>query len=374
MTRRILFILVMVAVLGIAIAGVSVLHQKLRRNREAQLASRYLTEFSSLEPIDVHTHIYRVSPDFSAMLDRLHTRVLDILYVDDTDPYLRSLPTERSDAFGFVNSASGHARLCTTFDPFAVKDASSAKQAVAALNQDFAHGAVAAKMWKNVGMEILDQSGKFVLPDDPRFEEIYRDLASQHKTLIIHAGDPDEAWGMQSPWGFVSKYYDSNPQWNMALKPGAPKRKDILDAVDRVLVRHPDLHVIGAHFGSLEDHLDELAPRLDRYPNFAVDTAARVRRLVFQPNDKVRSFILKYQDRILYGTDLHVFPGKPEEAAPFLWERQYALDWRYFATNDNFEYQGHKTQGLQLPREVLKKIYHDNAVRWIPGLEDRAAQ
>lgn len=374
MTRRILFILVAVAVVGIATAAVSVLNEKLRRHRELQLTTRYLTEFSSLEPIDVHTHIYRGSPDFPAMLDRLHLRVLDILYVDDTDSYLRSLDTERNDALSFVNSTAGHARLCTTFDPFAVKDASSAKQAVAALNQDFARGAVAAKIWKNVGMETLDQSGKFVLPDDPRFEEIYRDLASQHKTLIIHAGDPDEAWGMQSPWGFVSKYYDSNPQWNMTLKPGALKRKDILDAVDRVLVRHPDLRVIGAHFGSLEDHLDELAPRLDRYPNFAVDTAARVRRLVFQPNDKVKAFILKYQDRILYGTDLHVFPGKPEEAAPSLWEKQYALDWRYFATNDTFEYQGHKAQGLQLPREILKKICHDNAVRWIPGLEDRAAQ
>ena len=374
MKRRYLFIVVAVAALGIGIMAMSALREKLRHDRESQLTTKYLTEFSSLEPIDVHTHIYRGSPDFSAMLDRLHLRVLDILYVDDTDSYLRSLDAERSDAVSFVNSTSGHARLCTTFDPFAVKEAASAKQAVAALNQDFAQGAVAAKMWKNVGMEILDQSGRFVLPDDPRFEEVYRDLAAQHKTLIIHAGDPDEAWGMQSPWGFVSKYYDSNPQWNMALKPGVPKRKDILDAVDRVLIRHPDLRVVGAHFGSLEDHLDELTPRLDRYPNFAVDTAARVRRLVFQPSDKVRAFILKYQDRILYGTDLHAFRGKPEEAAPPLWEKQYALDWRYLATNDTFEYQGHQTQGLQLPLEVLKKIYHDNPVRWIPGLEDRTAQ
>jgi len=249
-----------------------------------------------------------------------------------------------------------------------VKNAASAKASVASLNQDFARGAIAAKIWKNVGMEILDQSGKYVMPDDPRFEEIYLDIAAHHKTLIIHAGDPDEAWGGQSPWGFVSKYYDSNPQWNMSLKRGAPKRKDILDAVDRVLARHPDLRVVGAHFGSLEDHLDELAPRLDRYPNFAVDTAARVRRLVYQPTDQVRAFILKYQDRILYGTDLHIFPGKAEESSPSTWEKQYTFDWRYFATGDTFEYQGHKTQGLQLPHEVLKKIYHDNAVRWIPGI------
>jgi predicted TIM-barrel fold metal-dependent hydrolase len=368
---RYIFIIAIVAVLAIVIVAVSFFHERLRRNRESQLAARYLSAFRSLDPIDAHTHVFRASPDFSAMLARLDVRVLDILYVDDTDSYLRTLDTERNDALSFINSASGRVRLCTTFDPFAVKDAASAKQAVAALNQDFARGAVATKMWKNVGMEIVDQSGKYVLPDDPRFEEIYRDLAAQNKTLIIHSGDPDEAWGVQSPWGFVSKYYDSNPQWNMALKPAAPKRRDILDAVDRVLVRHSDLRVIGAHFGSLEDHLDELAPRLERHPNLAVDTAARVRRLVFQPNDKVRAFILKYQDRILYGTDLHVFPVKPGESTPASWEKQYALDWRYFATGDTFDYQGHKTQGLQLPREVLKKIYHDNAVRWIPGFEDR---
>ena len=91
MTRRILFILVAVALVGIATAAVSVLNEKLRRHRELQLTTRYLTEFSSLEPIDVHTHIYRGSPDFPAMLDRLHLRVLDILYVDDTDSYLPSV-------------------------------------------------------------------------------------------------------------------------------------------------------------------------------------------------------------------------------------------------------------------------------------------
>ena len=375
MKRRSLFIIIAaVAVAGIAITEISTLHDKLRRNRELQLGSRYLTDLSSLEPIDAHTHIFQGSPDFSAMLTRLHVHVLDILYVDDTDPYLRSLETQRTDALNFVSSNPGHAKLCTSFNPFDVRNADSAKTAVHDLHKDFARGAVAAKIWKNVGMEIVDQSGKYVLPDDPRFEEIYRDLAAQNKTLIIHAGDPDEAWGIQSPWGFASKYYDSNPQWNMALKRGAAKPKDILDAVDRVLMRHPDLRVIGAHFGSLEDHLDELAPRLDRYPNFAVDTAARFRRLVFQPNDQVRAFILKYQDRILYGTDLHRFPNRADNFDPSSWERQYTLDWRYLATSDTFDYQGHQTQGLDLPREVLRKIYHDNAIRWIPGLEDRSGQ
>ena len=51
-----------------------------------------------------------------------------------------------------------------------------------------------------------------------------------------------------------------------------------------------------------------------------------------------------------------------------MWELQYTRDWRYFATDDSFEYLGHKVEGLNLPRSVLKKLYHDNAVHWIPGV------
>lgn len=374
MKRRYILSIAIVAVVAIAIAGISVRREKLQQKRMAELNANILATFASLEPVDAHTHIFRSSPDFKALLARLHVQVLDILYVDDTDSYLRSLDMQRNDAWNFAGSDREHTRLCTTFDPFAVKNPASAKAAVAALNQDFARGAVAAKIWKNVGMEIKDESGKYVLPDDPRFEEIYRDLEAQHKTLIIHAADPDEAWGIVSPWGFVSKYYDANPQWNMKNKPGAPSKQEILDAVGRILVRHPQLRVIGAHFGSLEDHLDQLAPMLDRYPNFAVDTAARFRRLVFQPNNQVRKFILKYQDRILYGTDLHNFPDRSEGSDPSVWERQYVLDWRYLASSDGFDYQGHRSQGLDLSREVLRKIYHENAIRWIPGLEDRSGQ
>jgi len=359
-----------VGVLGIAAALVLARHGKPAHDHPPILSDRALAEFTSLEPIDAHTHIFRSSSAFTGMLDHLHMHILDILYVDDTDSYLTSIEQQRKDAFSFLESNSGHVQLCTTFDPFRIRDKNFAKNAISALNADFAHGAVAAKIWKNVGMEIVDPSGKYVTPEDPRFEDIYRDIAAHNKTLILHVADPDEAWGIPSPWGFISKYYDANQQWNMTRKPGVPRKKDLLDATDRVLARHPDLRVIGAHFGSLEDHLDELAPRLDRYPNFAVDTAARVRRLVFAPRGQVRSFFLKYQDRILYGTDLHSFPTTDAGSTPSTWENQYSLDWRYFATDDTFEYQGHQTQGLKLPREVLKKLYHDNATRWIPDLEN----
>ena len=135
-----------------------------------------------------------------------------------------------------------------------------------------------------------------------------------------------------------------------------------------MLALNPKLRVVGAHLGSMEDDLDGLGKRLDRYPNFAVDTAARVVHLVVIPSDRVRAFILKYQDRIVYGTDLVFLGGQTSEVALKEWEDQYARDWHYFSTRATFDYDGHKTRGLGLPPAVLRKLYHANAVHWFPGI------
>jgi predicted TIM-barrel fold metal-dependent hydrolase len=353
-----------------AAAGSFELH-RLRRIRQQPwtLSGTRLTAFASLDPIDAHVHAFENSPELIQTLQRLRVRVLDILYVDDQNSYLKAIEAERMGARDFISSSQGHALLCTTFDPFRFYRARSPKQTIDELNNDFAHGAVAAKIWKNIGMEIRDASGKYIMPDDPRLEPVYKDITAQGKTLIIHAADPADAWGRKNPWGLVVKYYETNPQWNMAIKSGAPQKEEILNAVDRVLAAHPDMRVIGAHFASTEDHLEGLAERLDRYPNFAIDTAARIRRVAVQPRDQVRDFFLKYQDRILYGTDVHFFPGDDASSTARSWENEYALDWRYFSTDDTFQYRDQAIRGLKLPIPVLKKIYHDNAVRWLPGIK-----
>ena len=338
------------------------------RNQPAVFSGASLVEFASLDPIDAHTHISQTGPAFVAMLQRLHIHVLDILYVDDTTPYRASMEPQKQDALKFIHSSSGHAQLCTTFDPFQLSAPNFSAHAIAGLNEDFEHGAVAAKIWKNIGMEIKDGSGRYLMPDDPRLQPIYRDIAAHHKTLITHSAEVDDAWDAGHREPSSAKYFAENPFWDMSGKPGAPDKKSVLQARDHLLAMNPDLRVIGAHFGCMEGNLDELASRLDSYPNFAVDTAARVRRLVLQPREKVRSFILKYQDRILYGTDLHFYAANTDQEISQLWERQYARDWRYFSTDDTFEYEGHQVEGLSLPRPVLQKLYHDNAVRWIPGI------
>jgi predicted TIM-barrel fold metal-dependent hydrolase len=332
---------------------------------ESASAKAELQALAALEPIDTHTHVAKGDADFYAMLDRLHMHILDILLVDDHEEYRKSLGPQLRDALRVVHDSHGHAALCTSIDPFQFGQPDFPNRAIRGLDRDFADGAVAVKIWKNIGMELKDQDGHYVLADNPAFEPIYRDIQAHNKTLVAHQAEPDEAWAPPNPNGLDYSYYKENPVWDMYEKPAAPKKQEILDARDHLLAMNPKLRVVGAHLGSLEDGLGR---RFDRYPNFATDTAARVVHLAVQPSDKVRAFILKYQDRLVYGTDLGVAKSGSIPDAIKQWEDQYARDWRYFATRDTFDYEGHKTQGLGLPPEVLRKLYHANAVHWIPGI------
>jgi predicted TIM-barrel fold metal-dependent hydrolase len=328
----------------------------------------YLKALSQLKPIDAHTHILKSSQALVAMLDRWKLHVLDILVPDDKDASRGTLDEQRAEVFAFVHAAHGHASLCTSFDPFAFSNSDFLKNTIAGLNDDFAHGAIAVKVWKNVGMELKDKSGHYVLVDDPRLEPIFKDISAHGKTLIAHQAEPDVAWGPPDPKALDNSYYAEHPEWDMQKIPDAPKKNLVLASRDHLLALNPELRVVGAHLGSMEASVDFIAERFDRYPNFAIDTAARVPHLTLQPPEKVRAFLIKYQDRVLYGTDIDLLKGGDVESTIREWETQLALDWRYFSTSDRFDYQGRTVQGLHLPATVLRKLYHDNAVRWIPGI------
>ena len=255
-----------------------------------------------------------------------------------------------------------------TEPPFKLEQPDFSKQVIKQLDWDFAEGAVAVKIWKNIGMEIRRSNGKFVMPDDSVFEPIYMDIASHNKTMIAHLAEPDQAWLPPDPNHPYSRYYQENPQWNMYLHPDHPSKAAILAARDHILAENPNLRVVGAHLGSMEADVDEIAKHFDRYPNFAVDTAARMESLMLQPPEKVRSFLIKYQDRVVYGTDLGLRPGQNTQMAIDEWEATYVRDWKYLAGAESTDQAGHKVRGLSLPKDVLRKLFHDNAVHWFPGV------
>ena len=336
-------------------------------------SNQELQEFTALDPIDTHTHAYTSNPDLFAMLDRLNLHILDIVIVVDNDKTHATWTNffrVRKAAWGAVHNSAGHASLCTTFDPYKFNQPDFSKNAVREINRDFAQGAVAVKIWKNIGMEIKDAKGNYILPDNPVFGPIYKDIAAHHKTLIAHVADPNTIWEPPNPTSPDYSYYMEHPEWYMYNKHHAASKERILLARDHLLEENPNLRVVGAHLGSMEANFNQLAQRLDRYPNFAVDLAARMPYMMLQPRADIIAFVTKYQDRLIYATDNEFFPTDNAQKTALVWEDQYANDWRFLATNDMLVEQssGRKVQGLALPQSVLRKLYHDNAVKWFPGI------
>ncbi|HWE85827.1 MAG TPA: amidohydrolase family protein [Terracidiphilus sp.] len=338
---------------------------------QGSFTSAELKLFAALDPIDTHAHVFVTDPAFVSMLKRLNMHLLDITLDDDRNPLLANLPLEIHRAQEFVRASDGYASLCTSFDPFPFQQPGFAQQATSQINQNFAQGAIAVKIWKNIGMEIKDSRGRYLMPDDPVFEPIYRDIAAHHKTLIAHLAEPDSCWKPLDPASPDDWYYTHHPEWHMYGKPGAPSKAEILRARDHILEQNPHLRMVGAHLGSMESDFTELGEHFDRYPNFAVDMAARMPYVMMLPRDRAIAFLTKYQDRLIYATDLDYGPGENSRETIATWERAYARDWRFLATSEWVEYLGKKYQGLNLPRPILEKLYHANAVHWFPGILSR---
>jgi predicted TIM-barrel fold metal-dependent hydrolase len=335
--------------------------------------ARLLRDFARIEPIDTHVHIYKNDPALNALVERLNLRAVNICVIDDRDPDFRDLEPQRTQVLQVRKSTGGRLAFCTTFRPYAFEEPGFRERAIRQLNGDFAQGALAVKIYKVMGMEMKSKAGKWVMPDDAAFEPIYRDIAEHHRTMIAHLAEPDSCWQAPNPASPDFRYYKEHPGEYAFLHPEWPAKAAILAARDRLVSANPDLRVVGAHLGSMESNVEDIARRFDSYPNFAVDMAARLPYFMIQPHDKVRAFLLKYQDRVLYATDLVVEPRAKTGDTLAEFRRTYARDWKFLATSGEVEYLGRTYRGLALPRPVLRKIFHDNAVHWFPGIMESAA-
>jgi predicted TIM-barrel fold metal-dependent hydrolase len=197
------------------------------------------------------------------------------------------------------------------------------------------------------------------------------------KTVMGHLGEPKNCWLPLSEMTVNNdrRYFENNPQYHMYLHPEYPSYDDQINARDRFVERHPKMRFVGAHLGSLEWDVDELAKRLDKFPNMAVDVAARVPHIQFQSlldREKVRNFLIRYQDRIIYATDADVTERSNPDTVKANVHNTWMMDWKYFATDQimTVEEVNGEFQGLQLPREVIDKLYRYNAIRWFRMNDD----
>jgi hypothetical protein len=319
------------------------------------------------ERIDSHLHIHRPAPALFAALEKVNWRCLSICVsheiADEPSP-LEELIAKTSE---LSRATKGRVAWASTFDARGFEGKEFSERVNSGLERTFQDGAIAVKIWKNVGMGIKAKSGEWVLPDHKAFTPVLETIQKAGRTLIAHLAEPDGAWMPLGPSNSENGYYSGHPEWHMLNRPGAQPKDAILAARDHVLARHPKLRVVGCHLGSDEEHLDRLAKRLDTYPNFAVDAAARVRYFMSGDREQVRQFLLKYQDRVLYATDFTLDQGDDERAAAGL-DRTHNQDWSFFATGNVIESRRGSLKGLDLPEPVVRKIFHENALHWIPGL------
>jgi len=244
------------------------------------------------------------------------------------------------------------------------------KQAIAQIKVGLGKGAVGVKIWKNVGMELQDEEGRFVMVDDEVFTPLMHFLEEHQIPLLGHLGEPKNCWLPIDEMTVTSdkEYFSGHSQYHMYLHREYPSYQQQLKARDAMLAKHPDLIFVGAHLASIEWSVDELAEWLDTFPNTVVDLAERVCHLQHQAAEdhkKVKEFVEAYQDRIIYGSD-QIDDGskKPEEIKNELltkWKQEYD-----FFANDNLQKAWNVQQpfyGLGLREEILKKIFCSNARR-----------
>jgi len=340
-----------------------------------------------MKRIDAHCHVIADHPDSRAMLDSLGLRILDIAL--GTDP----LGKWRSDALNGsealvrnVQAGPAHCGWVTAFDEPRFGDAGWADSVLAGLVRDFARGAVGVKVWKNIGLTVQSPDGSLVLPDNPVFEPVYTWMENQGKTLVIHVGESLAAWVPIDPRNPHEQRYLRNPGGRPMAKPGIPSHAELIRARDNIMERHPRLRVVGCHLGSLEHDIREVAKRLDRYPNFAVDTAARALDLASQDPGEVREFFAKYRGRILWGVDLFSWVTDAYVVKPHSgmledernWSvgeltRRWSEEFAFYESTGELELKAWeekpwRVQGLGLSGKTLSDFYLDAALRWYPGL------
>lgn len=321
--------------------------------------------------IDCHAHLLGDHPAVAEMLDELNLEVVNICVSRDTAGQWRH---QVGEYIRITESYPGRYGWCTAFDMPTFDDARYAERVIEGLDRDFAAGAVACKVWKNIGMELKDPAGRFVMPDDPVFQPIFAHLARIGRPLVMHVAEPLACWQPLEPDNPHYGYYSRWPKWHMFGRPEYPGHADIIDARDRLMERHPALTVIGAHLASLEYDVREIARRMDRYPNFVADTSARILDLSLQNRQRVRQFFIDYADRLLFGTDIvsrKSFAGMADDervqAIAALRER-YLAEQAFFETDRIVVIRGREVRGLDLPPEVAEKLFTTNSRRWIPGL------
>ncbi|HEY3443423.1 MAG TPA: amidohydrolase family protein [Paludibaculum sp.] len=311
--------------------------------------------------VDVHNHQrFPMPPEgyqkLVADMDALNLRVM----VNLSGGFGERLKTAVSSSRA---AAPGRFVVFANLDFSDIDNPAYAQRAAAQLEQDVKNGAAGLKFFKNFGMDLKDTRGERIHIDDPRFNLVFQTCARLKIPVLIHTADPHQFWLPVDK--FNERWLELNEMPGRRRDPAKNASWDTLIGEQHNLFRrHPRTTFINAHLGWLGGDLARLGKLMDECPNMNTEIGAVLAELGRQPR-AARAFFLKYQDRILMGKDT----WNPVE---------YHTYFRVLETADEyFDYyrKRHafwKMYGLDLPDDVLRKLYFKNALRLIPGIDSAA--
>ncbi|WP_239985762.1 amidohydrolase family protein [Arenibacter hampyeongensis] len=307
--------------------------------------------------IDVHGHQYQMpTQDLSPLIadmDKLNLGIMVNLSGGSGDRIKKSLENIKNH---YPNRFAVFANV--DFD--GVGNPGWAEKAVAQLEADIKNGAKGLKVYKSLGLRDTDSSGKRLAIDDDRIGAIWDKCAELGVPVLIHSADPKPFW---------DEVNSDNERW-LELKTH-PRRKrsatdpasweQIIGEQHSMFKKHPKTKFINAHMGWYANDLGTLGKLMDEMPNMYVGIGAIIAELGRQPKN-AHNFFVKYQDRVLFGKD----SWKPEEFPTYF--RVLESDDEYFPYHKKY-HAFWAMYGMDLPDEVLKKLYYKNALNLIPGLD-----
>ena len=247
-------------------------------------------------------------------------------------------------------------------------------QAVKQIEEGRRLGAAGFKEYKRLGLYLRDGAGKLIRIDDPRLDPVWERCGELNMPVSIHVADPKAFWLPYDEKNERWKELKDHRNWWFGDTNKFPPWKELLEALNRVIARHPKTTFVCVHFANNAEELEWVDKSLSRYPNMMADLAARIPEIGRHDPAKARRLFLKHQNRILFATDFQVYDrltlgssGKEPPPTDADAEAFYAKEWRWLETRDRkwahmTPIQGDWTiSSIGLPVGVLRKVYFDNA-------------
>lgn len=308
--------------------------------------------------IDVHSHHFRMAQqDLGKLVSEMDEMNMGIIVnLSGQGGHALKAMFDNVDKYGKQKRIA----IFTNIEFRSIDEPDWAENTLKQLEYDVSIGACGLKIYKNQGMFHNDKNGNRIAINDPRLDPVWDKCGELGIPVIIHAADPKSFWDPQD---------ENNERWlELKLRPGRKRAEDdpapwatIIAEQHDVFRKHPKTTFINAHLGWFGNNLEKLGQLLDEMPNMYVEIGAVIAELGRQPRSANR-FFQKYQDRVLFGKDSYV----PEEYNTYF--RVLETDDEYFPYYKRY-HAFWKMYGLNLPDEILKKLYYKNALKIIPGLD-----